>query len=191
VIGEEKMPIKKWSIKIVNILFITFLLLCFYFIASSKLTGTIPQIGGYQVVSVLTGSMNPTIQSGSLILVKKVNAPQTIQVNDIITFQSSMNPDQLITHRIVEIEKANGELYLSTKGDSNRTADARSISVNEVFGKYQNFHIPYVGYILQFTQTKTGFILFFLIPALLLVLSSLDSFRYARIHKRTVSGGNQ
>lgn len=185
----RKLSIRELSKKIINIGFITFLLLCFYLILSSKVSGIAPQVGGFQFISVLTGSMQPTIKPGSLIMIKEINDPSNLKVDDIITYQSPRLNNTLITHRIMEIKKVNTNIYYATKGDSNSTTDARRITTDDILGKYQRISIPYVGYLLEFTKTKLGFVIFFLIPIFLLLIPYLRYFWIPFTLKRSTSGG--
>ena len=168
---------KKWIKKSVSIIFITFLLLCFFLTFSSKLTGLTPQIGGYQVLTILSGSMEPTIKPGSLILIKLIDNPQDLHVDDIITFYSPRSQNELITHRIVDTGEQNSKVYFTTKGDANLTVDNKEIEGMKVYAKYKNIHIPYIGYLLETAKTKMGFVIFFLIPVMVILLSSISNFR--------------
>lgn len=180
---------KKYLLNGLKIIFIMFLLLCCYITITSKLLGETSQIVGFQFISVLTGSMHPEIKPGSLILVKRVNDPGVLQVNDVITFQSPRNEKQLITHRIVEVKNVDSGIFFITKGDANLTADVEEVAINNVFGKYQNIALPYGGYILQLTKTKIGFIVFFIIPVLVLIISTLSHLWTPFIQKRLSFGG--
>lgn len=187
---------RKYLLNGLRIIFTIFLILCCYIIISSKLVGETPQIGGFQFISVLTGSMHPEIKPGSLILVKKVNDPEKLKVNDVITFKSPRNEKQLITHRIVDVKKTDSKILFITKGDANLTADVEEVESTNVFGKYQDFSIPYGGYILQLTNTKMGYIVFFIIPVLVLIISSLTNYWSPFIQRRRLkygggSNGNQ
>ncbi|WP_428909043.1 signal peptidase I [Niallia sp. Krafla_26] len=177
---------KKVIKRIVYTLFIGFLFISFYLTFSSKLTGVTPQIAGYQLITILSGSMEPTIKPGSLILIKVIDDPHRLKVNDIITFHSPRNHNELITHRIVEIDKQNSEIYFTTKGDSNKTIDTKTVEGMNVYAKYQNIHIPFAGYLLHFSKSKIGFILFFLIPVITLIFTSIGSFR-SPLKRRQVS----
>lgn len=185
----EQKTMKKYLLNGFKFLFFALLLLCCYIIISSKLTGPTSQIGGFQFISVLTGSMHPEIKPGSLILVKRVNDPGVLQVNDVITFQSPRNQNQLITHRIVDVKKMDSGILFKTKGDANITADMEEVDETNVFGKYQDFVIPYGGYILQLTKTKIGFIVFFIIPVLVLITSTLSHLWPSFNLKRLSFGG--
>lgn len=175
--------------KIINVLFLTFLLISIYFIFSSKVFGTTPQMAGFQFVTILTGSMEPSINPGSLIVIKKINDPANLKLNDVITFQSPRFKNVLITHRIVEIKKLNAEIYYSTKGDSNSTTDAKRITGDDILGEYQDISIPYLGYLLEFTKTKWGFFIFFLIPVFLLLIPNLRYLQSLYTRKRLLGTG--
>ena len=79
---------------------------------------------GYQMFTVISGSMQPTIKVGDIILIKKQD---NYFVNDIVTYKSDNN---YITHRVVEIN----DLNVVTKGDYNNALDD-PIHVSNVVGK--------------------------------------------------------
>jgi len=184
-----KFNINKAFTKLIKFLFFIFLLLCCYIILSSKFVGTTSNIGGFQLISVLTASMYPEIKPGSLILVKKINDPETLKVNDVITFQSPRDKKNLITHRILEVKIKGTEIYFITKGDANITADAGELAADNVFAKYQNITIPYGGYILQLAKTKIGLIVFFIIPVFFLFISKIGNLCFPFINRKTMSFG--
>lgn len=182
---------KNFIINGFKILFFTLLLLCCYIIISSKLAGTTTQLFGFQFINVLTGSMHPEINPGSLIVIKRVNDPENLKINDVITFQSPRGEKILITHRIVEVKKMDSGIFFITKGDANITADVEEVAAKNVLGKYQNIAIPYGGYILQLTKSKIGFIMFFLIPILVLIISSLSNLWSPFIQKSFIGYGGE
>jgi len=123
---------------------------------------------------VQSGSMEPTVKTGSLVIVRPENQ---YKKNDIITFKSRpdadiKNPGLLITHRIVEIKDDKGEVFFTTKGDANESPDMEARPVGSVLGKVV-FTIPYLGYPVGFAKTQTGFILLVVIPATIIVYSEL------------------
>ncbi|MEI8067516.1 MAG: signal peptidase I [Candidatus Shapirobacteria bacterium] len=105
---------------------------------------------------VLSGSMEPTIKTGSLIFVR---AEPNYQKNDIITFNN--NQKISTTHRIIEIKNIDNKNIFTTKGDANNVADFKEINQDKIIGK-KLFSIPYLGYLINFTQkitpTKSYFI---------------------------------
>lgn len=102
---------------------------------------------------VLSGSMEPTIETGSLCFINKNIKYNNIKEKDIIAFKT--NEGTLVTHRVVSI-KDNG---LETKGDNNKNNDGDLVTTNNYFGK-NIFWIPKIGYGVTLIQTMTGKIVF-------------------------------
>lgn len=94
---------------------------------------------------VLTGSMEPDIKPGDMILINKItdeNDINKLKPGDIITFHRD---DIIITHRIKEIvTDENGNISFRTKGDNNSVMDTRLVEPGEVIGKYVGV-IPKIG----------------------------------------------
>ncbi len=106
---------------------------------------------GFQVFTVLSGSMEPTYHTGALIYVKKVD-PYTIQVGQPITFL--LTEDTVATHRVVEIVKDETDpnvIRFRTKGDANEVEDGSLVHYKNVIG-VPVFSIPYLGYVADFIQ---------------------------------------
>ena len=106
---------------------------------------------GYQPYCVLSGSMEPTYRTGSLIYVKKAD-PQDIKVGDPITFVLDENLT-VATHRVIEIDEADRHFY--TKGDANEYPDASPVHFNNLIGR-PSFTIPYMGYVTNYIQNPPG-----------------------------------
>lgn len=135
----------------------------------------VPFIGGYKPLVVLGGSMEPAIKVGSAVVVSRV-APEDIKTGDVITFKTSSrletaktNQESLITHRVVDIERKNGQLLLTTKGDANKTNDTGQVPGNDVFGRAV-LSLPYLGYFGSYVKTPIGFLLFLVVPGLSIIL---------------------
>jgi signal peptidase len=102
---------------------------------------------------VLSGSMEPTIKTGSLSFINKHVKYEKIKNEDIIAFR--MNDKTLVTHRVVEITKDGFE----TKGDANEEKDGIITTESNYVGK-NIFWIPKVGYVIRIIQTTKGKIIF-------------------------------
>ncbi len=91
----------------------------------SKLNGTAPTVFGYSVYRVSSGSMEPELKIGDVILGKSVDDPKSIKVGDIVTYKGSGElAGLLITHQVIVAPyEENGELMLQTKGVANEIAD--------------------------------------------------------------------
>lgn len=104
---------------------------------------------GYRAYVIHTGSMNPTLVPGDLIIDRPA-ATHHLQPGDIITFRHSAGPD-LVTHRITSVA-ATG---IHTKGDGNRTADVWTIAPHMVRGVEQT-RLPLMGYLAVYFKQPTG-----------------------------------
>lgn len=143
----------------------------FFVIGSAIFSGGEPNLFGYQIKTVLSGSMEPNIKTGSIIIVKTGGDATTFKENDIITFKATEN--RIVTHRIIDVVQKNGQTMYRMKGDSNKTKDMNLVLPQNVIGEYTNITIPYIGYFIEFTKSKGGSLLLFLIPGLLLFSYSL------------------
>lgn len=122
--------------------------------------------GSVRLFTTRTNSMNPIIDSGSLVMVKK--QPEHVYgEGDIISFYAQENGKEIIvTHRIVQI---GGNVYV-TKGDANEAIDELIVKPRLVIGKVIGV-IPYVGYVLNFSKTIYGTIFTIFIPLLFILFA--------------------
>ena len=162
----------KLGSNLVNVILVAVLLIMAFFVVSSKASGGEPQAFGYQLKSVLSGSMEPTFKTGSVIAVKPLNdeAKANLKKGDIITFKDS--EENLITHRITKVVSKDSTLSFETKGDNNQTKDLEPVLSENVVAQYSDFTIPYIGYLLNYASTKEGTALLLIVPGILLVLYS-------------------
>ena len=125
-----------------------------------------PITGNFKILMVQSGSMEPTIQTGSVVFVKPA---KDYKINDIITFGQATKTKAQTTHRIVDIKVQASEPIYTTRGDANNGPDQKEITKKEIIGKVL-FHIPYLGYAVSFAKTKLGFILIIAVPALAIII---------------------
>lgn len=161
--------IMKWVNHIVSGILMTLLICLAVVVVVSKASGGEPQFFGYQLKTVLSGSMEPGIQTGSIIAVKLAEDKASYKEGDVITFQAE--EDMLITHRIMEVTKNGDSVLYRTKGDNNNAEDSDPVLAENVVAGYTGFTVPYVGYFNDFAQSQNGAFLL-LIPGLLLLLYS-------------------
>lgn len=117
--------------------------------------------------AVVSGSMEPKIKTGALVLSVPVN-PKHVAVNDIVVFDSPYNSKDIVVHRIIGI-KSQEPLRFASKGDNNPSADNWDVMGSSIKGKYF-FSIPYIGKLSLFIRKPLGFAIVILIPALVLVI---------------------
>lgn len=128
------------------------------------------RIVGLQVFTVLSGSMEPAIHTGSLIYVKSVNTAE-LEADDVITFM--LNEDTVATHRIVEVvpdENDSSVVRFRTKGDANDAADGALVHYKNVIGT-PIISIPYLGYVANYIQNPPGMYVAIAVAALILMLT--------------------
>lgn len=125
--------------------------------------------GNYKLLAVQSGSMEPTIRTGSIVIVEPA---REYRVGDIITVSDPGNPKVTITHRLVGTDERFGERYFITKGDANKSADTEERPVTNVLGKVL-FSVPFLGYPVSYAKTRDGLIFLVIIPATLIVYSEL------------------
>ena len=150
---------------IVAIVFILAVLLVFF------------RLFGYEIYTVMSGSMEPTYHVGSLIYVKPTDA-NTLQKGDVITFMAS--EDTVVTHRIDEIVTETAEdgteiLKFRTKGDANSATDGKLVHYKNVLGKPE-FSIPLLGYLAFYIQRPPGIYVALVVGTLLLAVVFLPLF---------------
>ncbi len=124
--------------------------------------------GDFKVFNVLTGSMEPAIKAGSMVVVSKEDS---YKINDIVTFGGDKSTPPT-THRIVEMKLESGESVFITKGDANQSQDLTPIRQNVIIGKVI-FTIPFIGKIVGFAKTPIGFGVLVLVPSIIFVYEEI------------------
>ena len=149
------------------------------------LISLVPFEGNYTFRIVQSGSMEPTIPTGSVI----ATIPRTMyEVGDIVTFNGTALNPMPTTHRIVGEEGEEEERVYITKGDANEDEDYRRISNMEIQGKVFLI-VPYVGYMSAFFATPNGKAILITFVILSLVLMFVP-WRTILIDKKKEKNGN-
>ena len=112
----------------------------------------LPRILGYQTYNVISGSMEPELPVGCLVLVK-ASPPEDVTENDIIVFHRG---DSVVTHRVVEIQKE--ERQFITKGDANESRDAAPVPYRDLIGIVTR-HYAVLGKLMGFLASVPGKVL--------------------------------
>jgi signal peptidase len=108
-----------------------------------------PSFFGIKTYVIVSGSMQPELDIGDIVVVKKVDQDK-LSEGDIISFRQGQN---IITHRISEIVVENGKKVYRTKGDNNNTEDSGTISYDLIEGKVVK-KVDSLGKISLFLQNK-------------------------------------
>ncbi len=128
-------------------------------------------LSGYEVRIVQSGSMEPALTTGSVVLIRE---QASYLVGDIITYGDERSGSLPTTHRIVADQLQEGKIAFTTKGDANDSEDQSVTSLESVRGKVI-LDIPYLGYLLDFARQPLGFALLIGVPAGLIVFEEVGS----------------
>ena len=134
---------------------------------------TTPELFGIKTFNIISRSMEPKIKIYDVIFVKKVEQYE-IQKKDIITF---VIDNEIITHRVINIEIKDNKFIYTTKGDKNEVSDIEKIEFSQIEGKYIG-RIPKIGLLVNLLKNK---IVFFII---LIVLILCYYFQRKSIHRK-------
>lgn len=153
---------KKKSVlkRILNIvLTIVILLLAFVLVVTTvtRITGNTPSIFGYSILRVTTGSMEPELMVGDVILTKEVDDVNSLQVCDVITYRGTIGEyaNMMITHKIVKAPyEENGKTYVITKGVANDIED-QPVEASRITAKLV-CKIPFLDWLYSFFLTPWG-----------------------------------
>jgi signal peptidase len=110
--------------------------------------GALVLTGRWQARPVLSGSMEPAISTGAVVLSQRVPVA-SVGVGDVITFGSPPDTATIVTHRVVAIRDDDGARVFTTKGDANASADPWSMSTDDAWTYQVRGVVPGVGYVVQ------------------------------------------
>jgi signal peptidase I len=112
----------------------------------------VPRAYGGQALTVMSGSMQPSLNPGDVIAVKGVepkDACAEIGIGNIVTYFAESGASDLVTHRVIAKDSGTypdgTHCRFATQGDANNAADPDLISPEQVRGKFM-YGIPAVGW---------------------------------------------
>ncbi len=158
-------------------------------VALLLIISVLPITGNYKVMTVISGSMQPAIKTGSVVIVKPVPSTDSGQadykIGDVISFGPYSKTKAPTTHRIYDIKVVDSQAVYITKGDANNAPDAREIKKSDIVGKVL-FDLPYVGYAVDFAKKPLGFALIIIVPAAVIIFDEvkkiIQEIRKKKIH---------
>ncbi len=167
----QKGPVRRRINALITVFLILAVLVCL-FVMVQVLSKGYANIAGFSLFRVVTGSMEPEIPVGSLLVCKQVEMDQ-VQLRDVICFraQDSAIFGKMMTHRVVDIlNGADGSILFETRGDANLASDGYLVTQTNFVGKV----IWYTGAnsmlseVFSFFTNKVGFLACIVFPCLLL-----------------------
>jgi signal peptidase I len=143
----------------------------------------------HPILAVASGSMEPVLYAGDLILIEGIDNAADIQVGtkdaeqpgDIIVFYRY---DELIVHRAVEKTlNSDGTYSFKTWGDNNGWPDGRQVEESEIVGRYLGIKVPWLGNIALFFapfEAKVAFVALWVVVLILVEFSPWIMKRFKR-----------
>lgn len=129
-------------------------------------------IGGCSMFRVVTGSMEPTLPLGTVLISQKTDIAK-IQQGDIVCYRTRVAEinGSIVTHRVVSVQTdKNGTIYLETRGDANLSSDPYYVDSTNLVGRVIWFSGKESAFtnMLSFLSGKTGFLICIVFPVLLI-----------------------
>lgn len=169
---KKEMALQRTASLLVTALLIMSVVLCL-FVTVQVISDGYVNVFGFMTFRVVTGSMEPTIHVGALMLTRETDISD-IKLNDIVCFRSQDSQiwGSIVTHRVVNVmELEDGSILLETKGDANTVADGYYVKESNLVGKV----IWYTGddstlaSMFSFFTSEVGFLACIVFPGLLLL----------------------
>jgi signal peptidase len=124
----------------------------------------LPLAFGARPLTVLSGSMEPTLATGDVVVVKRVG-PGDVRVGDVVTYRA---PDgDLITHRVRAVRRRGSGFELVTRGDANNASERWTLERGGELSRTL-YRVPLAGHVLVHTSSRQGKLALIVAPLLLL-----------------------
>lgn len=138
----------------------------------SKFNNDVTMFANKGIIVVATGSMSEIHEDNQyvidnnlenqfdayeIIVLEKVTSDGQLAIYDVISYVDDSGRN--IIHRIVgKNTRADGTIEYITRGDANNSDDRFRPTINDIVGKYNGSHIPFVGSFVLFMQSSIGII---------------------------------
>jgi signal peptidase I len=144
----------------------------------------VPYAFGMRSYTVMSGSMEPAIDTGDVVVERTVD-PQTIRPGDIVSFRDPTRHNHLITHRVRRVAISDGSVHVITRGDANTGVERWSVPIHGRLGLVV-YRLPHVGYLAHAIGSTPGRLGFIVLPVLLIGATLLiDLWRPKRPREET------
>ena len=107
---------------------------------------------GHESYAIRGGSMEPSIPIGSLAITSAIDA-SAVAVGDIVTVRAANGV--VLTHRVVEVDASERQVWLRLKGDANSTPDAVLVQASSLLGEVTVI-LPFAGYLVGILTVPAG-----------------------------------
>lgn len=118
----------------------------------------VPRLAGATPFTILTGSMEPGMPPGTLVVVRPVDI-EDVGIGSVITYQLESGKPAVVTHRVVAVgTNLRGEPFVETQGDANEVPDEKPVLAAQIRGE-RWYSVPYLGRVVNVvsqTQRRTA-----------------------------------
>ena len=131
---------------------------------NARISGEAPSVFGYQIFRVSSGSMEPELMVGDVILVREAEV-QDIQKGDIVTYKGEEGEfrDKFITHKMIEDPQlVDGKYVFHTQGIYEGAVPDPEWYEDQLLGEYV-CTVPYIDSVYNFFLKPYGLVTFVLI----------------------------
>ncbi len=144
----------------------------------------LPGLVGLRSLTVLSGSMRPTIGPGDVVVVERID-PREARVGDVVSFVDPEDPRRILTHRVRDLAVEGPTVAFVTKGDANSAPERWRVPATGTIGRVV-YRVPLVGYLLLRAGSRAGRLLLVALPAV--ALGALEIRRIWRPRPEGVRG---
>ena len=125
----------------------------------------VSKIFGYIPLNIQTGSMEPVIKTGDLIVTKSYDGKTILKEGDVIAFFAMEENTKIIkTPRIKSVLTVNGMTSYVTQGDANTGEDPQQVAPGDIISVWNETRLPVLGSVLTFLKAKVGFFVCIILP---------------------------
>ena len=150
----------------------------------------VPRIAGATPYTILTGSMQPAMPPGTLVVVRPRDV-EDISVGDVLTYQLESGKPDVVTHRVTAVGVgADGEVRLTTQGDANDSPDKKPVIAKQVRG-VRWYYVPYLGYVNTVISAARRQDAVYVVAGLLLVYALVQGVGALRDRTRVAAKASQ
>src|SRR5690348_2930989 len=149
-VGLEPLPAPAWTRAVQRTAMALAAAVVLGITAMFVLLALLPRSGLYATYSVMTGSMEPAIHAGSIVVVTPQD-PATIRAGDVIVVTSNQPPYPTVTHRVTRVVPTSHGPEFKTRGDGNLLEDPWQFAYDGPAGRVE-LAVPLLGYVLAFSS---------------------------------------
>lgn len=136
--------------------------------------GVGPHLFGYRTATMLSGSMSPHIKPGDVVL--DVPEPlSAVRVGQVLTIETPTATHFVDSHRVVQVIRRQGGVFIRTKGDANPVRDPWTAKLQGKVAWRVVAVVPKLGFVINFVRGRAARLALLGLAPLLFVLVGLNA----------------